>query len=277
MTDPYQVLGVSRSASDEEIKKAYRSLSRKYHPDANVNNPNKDQAEEKFKEVQQAYDLIMKQKQSGGSFNDYGGGNPYGGSSYGSSRYYGSGAYGGNSSYGNNSYGNSSYGNGSGGNQDYREEDPFSGFAYGPFGGFGGQYYSNSTRGSSQDSPKMQAARNYINNRMYTEAINTLNDIPEEERQGRWYYYSAIANKGAGNTVTATEHIERAVKLEPSNQEFRQFQQNMQYGGTWYTNMGRAYDRPYSNTGTFCLSLMLMNLLCNCLCMGGGMGGPYRF
>ena len=63
MTDPYQVLGVSRSASDEEIKKAYRTLSRKYHPDANVNNPNKDQAEERFKQVQQAYDLIMKEKQ----------------------------------------------------------------------------------------------------------------------------------------------------------------------------------------------------------------------
>ena len=55
MTDPYSVLGVSRDASDDEIKKAYRNLSRKYHPDANINNPNKDQAEEKFKEVQQAY------------------------------------------------------------------------------------------------------------------------------------------------------------------------------------------------------------------------------
>ena len=55
MTDPYSVLGVSRDASDDEIKKAYRNLSRKYHPDANINNPNKDQAEAKFKEVQQAY------------------------------------------------------------------------------------------------------------------------------------------------------------------------------------------------------------------------------
>ena len=49
MTDPYSVLGISRGASTEEIKKAYRQLSRKYHPDANVNNPNKAQAEEKFK------------------------------------------------------------------------------------------------------------------------------------------------------------------------------------------------------------------------------------
>ena len=67
MTDPYQVLGVSRSASDEEIKKAYRTLSRKYHPDANVNNPNKDQAAERVKQVQEAYEPIMKEKQQGTS------------------------------------------------------------------------------------------------------------------------------------------------------------------------------------------------------------------
>ena len=63
MFDPYSVLGISRDASDEEIKKAYRKLSRKYHPDANINNPNKAQAEEKFKEVQQAYEQIMKEKE----------------------------------------------------------------------------------------------------------------------------------------------------------------------------------------------------------------------
>ena len=59
MTDPYHVVwGVSQDASDEEIKKAYRALSRKYHPDANINNPNKAQAEEKFKEVTEAYQVL---------------------------------------------------------------------------------------------------------------------------------------------------------------------------------------------------------------------------
>ena len=72
MLDPYSVLGVSRDASMDEIKKAYRSLSRKYHPDANINNPNKDQAEEKFKQVQQAYDQIVKEREQRASVN-YGG------------------------------------------------------------------------------------------------------------------------------------------------------------------------------------------------------------
>ena len=77
MFDPYSVLGVSQDASDEEIKKAYRRLSRKYHPDANINNPDKDKAEEKFKEVQQAYDQIMKEREYGsrgaGSYGGFGG------------------------------------------------------------------------------------------------------------------------------------------------------------------------------------------------------------
>ena len=81
MSDPYIVLGIQRGASDDEIKKAYRSLSRRYHPDANINNPNKELAEEKFKEVQQAYNQIMKEKEQGYSndpFGDYGGFGTYG-------------------------------------------------------------------------------------------------------------------------------------------------------------------------------------------------------
>ena len=73
MLDPYSVLGVSRDASMDEIKKAYRKLSRIYHPDANINNPNKEEAEEKFKQVQQAYDQIVREREQGASQSSWSG------------------------------------------------------------------------------------------------------------------------------------------------------------------------------------------------------------
>lgn len=68
MKDPYEVLGVSRGASDEEIKKAYRELVRKYHPDNYANNPLADLAQEKMKEINEAYDAITKAGAGGQSY-----------------------------------------------------------------------------------------------------------------------------------------------------------------------------------------------------------------
>ena len=62
MNDPYAVLGVSSSASEEEIKRAYRDLVKKYHPDNYVNNPLADLAQEKMKEINEAYDQIQRQR-----------------------------------------------------------------------------------------------------------------------------------------------------------------------------------------------------------------------
>lgn len=65
IVDPYGVLGVSPKASNDEIKRAYRDMSRKYHPDSYADNPLAGLAEEKFKEVQEAYDQIMQEREGG--------------------------------------------------------------------------------------------------------------------------------------------------------------------------------------------------------------------
>ena len=79
MNDPYRVLGVSRNATDEEIKQAYRTLAKKYHPDGYVDNPLADLAQEKMAQINDAYDQIQAERSGQantqqGSYQSAGGG-----------------------------------------------------------------------------------------------------------------------------------------------------------------------------------------------------------
>lgn len=80
MKNPYEVLGIKENASKEEIKKAYRNLAKKYHPDQYGNNPLKDLAEDKMRDINAAYDYLMKNSPGSGKGNaSYSSGNTYSG------------------------------------------------------------------------------------------------------------------------------------------------------------------------------------------------------
>lgn len=204
--DPYQVLEISRSASTDEIKKAYRALSRKYHPDANVNNPNKSQAEERFKQIQQAYKQIMDEKENG-----------------------------------------------------YKNASEFN-YKY-SYSGQDAEYQSD------ENMMHLKAAANYINNCYYNEALNVLNQM--REKNGRWYYLSAVANAGLGNNILALEHAKQAMMLEPQNPQFAQLVYQLEAGGEWYQSMQRPYNSSMGS-GSVCTKICITYMICN-LCASSSM------
>ena len=205
MRDPYEVLGIQRGATDDEIKKAYRAKCKRWHPDLNPNDPT---AEEHFKEVQAAYDAITKGEagpQNGGYGNPYGQQQSYGG------------------------FYNSGY------QQGYSQQDGDWDFGFDPFGfgfGFGGYQQQSGPGFSSADTPELQAARNFIVNRRYAEARRVLDGIAN--RTARWYYLSSLANQGLGNSIDALQDARRAAQMEPGNTEYQVHLRNLQSSGRTY-------------------------------------------
>ncbi|MBQ8616968.1 MAG: DnaJ domain-containing protein [Clostridia bacterium] len=237
MTDPYQVLGVAPTASDDEVKKAYRQLCKKYHPDANVGKPDAAQAEKKFMEVQQAYEEIMHRRQGGGAR----AGSGYNGPQQ-QQRPYGYGGY----------------------SQGGYDDDPFSAF-------FGGAYgYGQQQRSYQQpdDVVEMRAAANYINTGHYAEALNALNSVPAGKRNARWYYLSALAQSGLHNSAQAMEYARQAVNMEPGNMQYQQLLSQLQGGGSWYGQRGTSYGRQSYGQPNLCCTFLALQLCCNC-CSGG--------
>jgi molecular chaperone DnaJ len=250
--DPYEILGLSPGASDDEVKKAYRALAKKYHPDAN---PGDKVAEQKMKDINAAYDMIINKKYRPQSSNPFTGGGQ-------SQSYYGSSQ------------------TGQGPQQTYAEydEDPFdfSSFGFGPFSAFfygdqnGQSAYSANPYGSGAgDTQDLARARERILARDYVGALRILGSIRLVDRNARWYYYSAIANEGAGNRIQARQDAAKAVQIEPGNSEYQTLYRQLNGQSQTYNQTSHGYRAPAFGLGGICLTWFITNLLCR---MMGGAG-----
>jgi molecular chaperone DnaJ len=233
ISDPYEMLGVSSTDSDEEITKAYRRMARKYHPDLN---PGNEEAAKRMSEINAAYDQIKNGNAYKSGSGGYSGQGPYGGQNNWNN--------GNNSSEGNNPFGSDS--------------NPFEEW-FNIFGSYGDRQQQGQKRSAEFD-----PVRHYLRSGYYQEAVNVLNSV--DYKGAEWYYYSSIANSGIDNKITALNHAKTAVQMEPNNLEYQRILNQIQNGGHIYRERSQGFGMPTGNVCRICLGLYCANMMCR-LCL----------
>ncbi len=243
--DPFEVLGISSSATEDEIKDAYRKLAKQYHPDLH---PGDRQAEEKMKEINEAYSEAMQYKKTGS---------------------YSSGAY---------SSGGQSSGSGAGGFDPFRGgwsswRPGWGGTGPNPFSGYGwnsaDQYSSAFDPGHYAD-PMLENAAQELRAGRYADAIGTLDRVGTQS--AGWHYLYALAQRGLGNQMSALNHARQAASMEPSNADYVRLLRVLEGPAAYYRRSGGGSRIGSALLRNPCAMIIGFNLLLNCFC-----GSRYMF
>ena len=249
--DPYHILGVTGDATQEEVKKAYRKLAKKYHPDLHPDDPD---ASRKMNEINEAYDMLQhpekyekKKAQEQRNKQSYHGHTEYGGRSSAS-----------DSSAGQHGY--SGY-QGQGG-----WASDFGGFTFEDLFGFGGTTYDTSPHVQAGDPLDLISAIKAVERRRYRDAINILSRMTSEYRNDRWYYVDAVACYGLGDSIRAQDLMQRAVQMAPDNRIYRQLMREYRdeersSAGPDYRGYGSIVYSPIHMIGRIALGVMAIRFL----------------
>lgn len=199
MKDPYEVLGISRDATDEQVKSAYREKARKFHPDNFTDNPAAaEMATEKMKEINDAYDAVIKRrgnKTSGGS-------------------------------------------------------------------GYADNWGANNQNASSN----FNDVRRLISSGRFEEAQEILDGVPPEKRDAEWYFLNGTVLYRRAWFDAAYTSMAAAVRMDPSNAEYRAALNRMQQSRNGYSAYGNGGGRQTEITPCDCCAgLMCADLCCRCM------------
>ena len=280
--DPFSVLGLSSTATEDEIKSAYRKLAKKYHPDLN---PGDQTAEQKMKEVNEAYAEALRIRKNGGTwqggnggfggasgYSGYGGNAGYGGAS-GSSGYGNTGGYGGYSG-GYGGYSGQRYGTGNsyGGNQ--YQGNPFGDFGFDPFEDLfgGGRQRQTTFRTRNYADPELKTVESHVLAERFQDALNLLNRIPTHGAD--WHALYARADYGLGNRISALDHARKATQMAPGDPDYEQLLSVVESGSQTYrrTQQTGGYDFRSAICSNPFLACCAMNMMMSCCC-----GGRFMF
>lgn len=235
MTDPYQILGIDKNTSDEQVKTAFLNMQKKYHPDNYEDTPMKGYAQEKMDEITQAFDAIMNERRKS------------------QARQKGAPTI---TTTAEDTYDNSQEAYGGSQRQNNRQN-------YGGYGNAGGQ------------SSSFSDVRRMIKDNRLIEAEEILDGVGQNSRDAEWHFLKGTICFSRGWVDDATNYFSTAARMDPNNREYQAALNRVmwQRQGNYGSGPNRQYresNHPNSTQCTGCdICTGLLCADCCCECMGG--------
>ncbi len=241
MSNPYEILGIPNSATEAEVKDAYRKLAKKYHPDNYNNAPDiAEVAAEKMREVNEAYNTIIRSRKNGSTA--------------------------GSASSGASSSSASSAGSSASSSAGAKQSWSGSQSSQSAYSGGAKTSYSSDNSGRYSTSSEFSNVRGLIMAGRYEDAEEVLNLVAADRRSAEWYFLKGTVLYSRGWLEQAFTYLQTAVNMDPNNNEYRAAfnQASRMRGGAAGGYKVSGKDGVGCNLCSSCCSFICADQCCEC-------------